>query len=52
MPPITFIDEGFKGIDTDQNDPMVITIEVANYTVMKTLVDQGSSIDVLFLKTF
>jgi len=31
---------------------MVITIEVANCTMMKTLVDQGSPINVLFLKTF
>ena len=31
---------------------MVIVVEVTSYTVMKTLVDQGSSMDVIFLKTF
>jgi len=31
---------------------MVITIEVANFVAMKTLVDQGSSVDILYLKTF
>ena len=33
-----------------QDDLVVITVEVANYTVMKTLVDQGISMEVLFLK--
>jgi len=36
---ITFTDEDFRGINTDHDNPMVITIEVANYTTMKTLVD-------------
>lgn len=52
MPPITFTIEDFQGIDPDKNDLMVITVEVANFTVMKTLVDQGSSVAVLSLKTF
>jgi len=30
---------------------MVITIEVANFVVMKTLVDQGNSVDILYWKT-
>jgi len=31
---------------------MVIMVEIAEYTVMKTLVDQGSSVDILFWDTF
>jgi len=33
-------------------DPMVITVEIENFSVMKTLVDQGSSVDVLYWSTF
>lgn len=52
MPPITFTDEDFKAIDAEQNDPMVISVEIANYIVRKTLIDQGSSADILYWKTF
>jgi len=52
MPSITFTDADFKGIDLAQDDSMVITIEIENFAVMKTLVDQGSSIDILYWKTF
>jgi len=31
---------------------MVITIEIAEYAVMKTLVNQGSSMDILLWDTF
>ena len=31
---------------------MVVTIEVANFVIMKTLIDQGSSVDILYWKTF
>jgi len=37
-----FIDEDFQEIDPEQEDLMVITVEIAKYVVMKTLVDQGS----------
>ena len=52
MPPITFTNADFKGIDPFQDDPMVITVEIENFSVMKTLVDQGSSVDVLYWSTF
>jgi len=39
MSPITFTDKDFEGIDPNQDDSMVIIVEVANYTIMKTLVD-------------
>ena len=30
----------FQEIDLNHDDPMVITVEIAEYAVMKTLVDQ------------
>jgi len=47
-----FTSANFKGIDPIQDDPMVIPIEIENFVVMKTLVDQGNSIDILYWKTF
>lgn len=32
-----------------QNDPMVIKVDIANFTVHKVLVDDESLIDVLFM---
>jgi len=52
MPNITFTDQDFRGIDTRQDDSMVITIELANCEVRQTLVEQGSSVDVLYWRTF
>ncbi|XP_020202611.1 uncharacterized protein LOC109788328 [Cajanus cajan] len=52
MPPITFTDKDFKGIDPVQDAPMVISVEINNCIVKKTLVDQGSSADILYWKTF
>jgi len=43
MPPITFTDEEFKA--------PVISIEVAEYGIGKVLVDQGSSVNILYWKT-
>jgi len=48
MPPITFTDEDFKAPDPDHDDPMVISIEVVEYGIGKVLVDQGSSINILY----
>jgi len=52
MPDITFIDRDFRAINSQEDDPMVITIDLANCEVRKTLVDQGSSVDVLYWRTF
>ena len=43
MSPITF---------TDEDDPMVIAVDIDRFTIRKTLVDQGSSVDILYWKTF
>ncbi|XP_020225451.1 uncharacterized protein LOC109807341 [Cajanus cajan] len=52
LPAITFSEADFKGIDPDQDDPMVISVEIHNCIVWKTLVDQGSSADILYWNTF
>ncbi|XP_022634739.1 uncharacterized protein LOC106756924 [Vigna radiata var. radiata] len=52
MPTITFSDEDFHAPDLEQNDPMVITAMIARYQVSKVLVDQGSSANILYWKTF
>jgi len=48
MPPITFTNDDFHGVDHQQDDPMVITVELENYMVKKVLIDQGSSVDILY----
>jgi len=52
MPLITFTDDNFKGVDPSQDDPMVISVDIDKFTIMKTLVDQESSVDILYWKTF
>jgi len=51
MPPITFTDDNFKALDPDHDDLMVISIE-AEYGIGKLLVNQGSSVNILYWKTF
>jgi len=53
MPPITFTDDDFKGVDyRQQDDPMVIAVDIDRFTIRKTLVDRESSVDILYWKTF
>ena len=52
MSPITFSDSDFQGTDPNQDDPMVITIEVENFAVKKYSFYQGSSVDIVYWKTF
>jgi len=49
---ITFTNQDFRGIDTRQDDPMMITVDVVNCEIREMLVDQESSVDVLYWKTF
>jgi len=39
MSPITFTDDDFKVPDPNHDDPMVISIEVAEYGIDKVLID-------------
>jgi hypothetical protein len=50
--PITFTEENFKLKSANHNDAMVIEVNIAGWVIGKTLVNNGSSTDILFLKTF
>jgi hypothetical protein len=50
--PITFTLEYFKQKSAIHNDAMVIEVNIAGWFIGKVLVDNGSSADILFLKTF
>ncbi|XP_014523041.1 uncharacterized protein LOC106779453 [Vigna radiata var. radiata] len=52
MPDITFTDADFHAPEPDQDDPMVITPEIALYDVSKVLIDQDSSVNILYWTTF
>ena len=49
LPSITFTDKDFKGINlVNQDDPVVVFIIIANFMVFRVLIDQGSSVDILY----
>jgi hypothetical protein len=50
--PITFTEEDFRLKSAIHNDAMVIEVNIAGWIIRKVLVDNGSSADILFLKTF
>jgi hypothetical protein len=49
---ITFTKEDFRLKSTNHNDAMVIEVNIAGWIIRKILVDNGSSADILFLRTF
>ncbi|XP_015964847.1 uncharacterized protein LOC107488603 [Arachis duranensis] len=52
LPTISFTKEDGKGIVPRHDDPVVITMILANAHLHRTLVDQGSSADILFKPAF
>jgi hypothetical protein len=50
--PITFTEEDFKLKSANDNDAMVIEVNIAGWVIGKILVDNGTSADILFFKTF
>ncbi|KAK6145245.1 hypothetical protein DH2020_022065 [Rehmannia glutinosa] len=49
---ITFTDEYLEGILTPHDDPVVVSLTIANCEVKRVLVDNGSSADILFYDAF
>lgn len=46
-PTIYFTDKDIKGVDLHPDDPMVISVIIADFLIKKVLVDQGSLADLL-----
>ena len=49
---ITFSDSNLEGCQHPYDDPLVIRAVVANKTIHRVLVDNGSSADIIFVSTF
>ncbi|KAK3022835.1 hypothetical protein RJ639_046655 [Escallonia herrerae] len=49
---ITFSNEDSKDIKTPHDDPLVITVRAGNFDVKRVLIDNGSSIEILFYDAF
>ena len=49
---ITFSDSDLEGCQHPHDDPLVIRTIVANTTVHRVLVDNGSSADIIFISAF
>ena len=49
---ITFSDVDLEGCQHPYDDPLVIRVVVANKTVHRVLIDNGSSADIIFISTF
>ena len=49
---ITFSDTDLEGYQNSHDDPLVIRVVVANKTVHRVLIDNGSSTDIIFSSAF
>ena len=49
---ITFSDSSLEGCQHPHDDPLVVRSVLANKTVHRVLVDNGSSADIIFTSTF
>ncbi|XP_057724061.1 uncharacterized protein LOC130940023 [Arachis stenosperma] len=52
VPEVTFRPADFNGVNSNLDDPVVISIQLGDLIVRKVLLDPGSSADVLFYTTF
>ena len=52
MVPITFDENDFQVRDFPHTDAFATTTNIAGFTVHNILIDNGSSIDILFIKAF
>ncbi|MCI58957.1 hypothetical protein A2U01_0080212, partial [Trifolium medium] len=50
--PLAFYLEELPGGSTNANIPLIIRADMANFEVRRVLVDPGSSIDIMYARTF
>ncbi|XP_057476947.1 uncharacterized protein LOC130764663 [Actinidia eriantha] len=50
--PITFTNDNLRGLHLPHDDALVISAVIANFSVQRILVDNGSSADILFISAF
>ncbi|GFZ06817.1 hypothetical protein Acr_18g0009870 [Actinidia rufa] len=50
--PITFTNDDLRGLHLPHDDALVISIVIANFNLQRILVDNGSSVDILFISAF
>ena len=48
QPWIVFTDQDLMGVHLPYEDVLVITLRVANYDIMRVLIDNGSVVNVIF----
>ncbi|KAH7863776.1 hypothetical protein Vadar_021886 [Vaccinium darrowii] len=51
-PPIVFSEEDEEGISYPHDDPLVISMVVANYRIKRVLVSTGASTDIMYYSSF
>lgn len=49
---IVFTDEYVRRLHHPHDDAIVITLTIANYTTKRVLIDNGSSVDILYYPAF
>lgn len=51
-PPITFSEEDSRGVSQPHDDVLVVTLVISNYKTRRVLIDNGSSVYILYLLAF
>uniref|UniRef100_A0A2N9HJY0 RNA-directed DNA polymerase n=1 Tax=Fagus sylvatica TaxID=28930 RepID=A0A2N9HJY0_FAGSY len=50
--PITFAEEDARKVFHPHDDALVVTLEIAGYSTRRVLIDNGSSVDIIYLTAF
>ena len=51
-PAIVFMDKDARRLHYPHDDAIVITLAIANYTTRRVLIDNGSSVEILYYPAF